>query len=179
MRKVTLRDLPFWALVCAALAAPVHASAQWKWVDRDGRVTYSDLPPPAGTQGSRVTIRPDVATPVPPPSSPSPPGVPVGAGSPAGAGVPGTPSVADRAAAFEARRQEREAAQRAAELRARESETLARACEQLRGSLRTLESGMRLAETGPDGERRVVDSDERTARIEETRRALRTNCGGE
>lgn len=165
-----MRNLPVWALVAAVCAMPLQAPAQWKWVDADGRVTYSDLPPPAGTQGSRVTIRPDVAT---------PPGAPAAAGVTPGAAASGSPSVTDQAAAFENRRREREAAQRAAEQREREKETLARACEQLRSSLRTLESGLRLAETGPDGERRVVDADARASRIEETRRALRANCGGE
>jgi hypothetical protein len=50
-----LRRASVLAVVAALLAAaPTLATAQFKWVDETGRVTYSDLPPPPGTEVIRV-----------------------------------------------------------------------------------------------------------------------------
>lgn len=157
-----MRLATVFALIAAACCGAPHALAQWKWVDADGRVTYSDMPPPPGAKASRVTIRPDTSNPAPAP----PPANAAGG------------SVAERAAGFEARRQEREATQRRVETESRDAETLERACAQLRGSLRNLESGLRVSEQGADGEVRVVDADERAKRAEEIRQAIGANCGG-
>lgn len=46
------------ALTLLSLALPLGAQTLYKWVDRDGRVHYTDTPPPAGTikqQEKRVT----------------------------------------------------------------------------------------------------------------------------
>src|SRR5581483_3821594 len=43
------------ALLCAAalMASPAHA-ALWKWVDSNGRVVYSDIPPSGDVKAERV-----------------------------------------------------------------------------------------------------------------------------
>ena len=43
--------------VCLALPA----AAQWKWRGKDGRIQYSDLPPPAGTADQDILQRPNVS----------------------------------------------------------------------------------------------------------------------
>ena len=45
-------------LLCVALPA----QAQWKWKDANGKVQYSDLPPPAGTPEKDILQRPASAT---------------------------------------------------------------------------------------------------------------------
>src|SRR5215210_873954 len=55
-------SLPRWlpwcaaALLCAAaiVTPPAHA-AMWKWIDSNGRVVYSDIPPAGDVQAERVS----------------------------------------------------------------------------------------------------------------------------
>jgi hypothetical protein len=157
------------ALTALALCLSQAVPAQWRWVDAEGRVTYSDQPPPPGTTATRVNIRPEPAASAAP-ATPARPAATQAGNTPAGG------SLAEQAAAFEARRREREAAERTAQARQREEETLGRACAQLRESLAKMESGLRMLEDGPDGERRVMDFERRTERAEELRQALRRNC---
>jgi Domain of unknown function (DUF4124) len=43
-------------LLCAALLVAPHAhAALWKWVDSNGRVVYSDIPPTADVKAERVS----------------------------------------------------------------------------------------------------------------------------
>lgn len=51
----TLRHLPSMGIACVLLAAGLPAAAQFKVVGPDGRITYTDRPPPAG-QGSVTSI---------------------------------------------------------------------------------------------------------------------------
>ena len=48
------------ALVCA-LGLCSAAQAQWKWRDKDGRVTASDLPPPRDVADKDILQRPSLA----------------------------------------------------------------------------------------------------------------------
>ena len=152
------------ALTVLALGLAQASPAQWRWTDAQGRVTYSDQPPPPGTSATRMNLRSDPTPPATP--TPSDPAV----------ATPRGGSLTEQGAAFETRRREREAAERAAEARQREEETLNRACTQLRESLAKMESGLRILEEGSDGERQVMDFERRTARAEELRQALRRNC---
>ena len=150
------------ALTILVLGLAPAAPAQWRWTDAQGRITYSDQPPPPGTTATRLNIRSDPA----PPTTPSETTV----------AAPKSGTLTEQGAAFETRRREREAAERAAEVRQREEETLSRACAQLRESLARMEGGLRILEEGSDGERQVMDFERRTARAEELRQALRRNC---
>ena len=64
------------ALIAAAACSccPPSRNAQWKWRDKDGRVQYSDLPPPRGHARRRhPSARPRrCARAQPPPSAPQP-----------------------------------------------------------------------------------------------------------
>src|SRR6185369_6896641 len=51
------------AVACALLAAPALAT-MYKWVDKDGKVVYSDQPPPAN-------VKSEVIKPPPPPVNPN------------------------------------------------------------------------------------------------------------
>lgn len=57
-----MKKLLYGSIALAVLAAPYAAQAQYKWVGSDGKVSYSDLPPPSGAKvlqvprGSSLTI---------------------------------------------------------------------------------------------------------------------------
>ena len=62
-----LHSMPFWrlgvwvslGLLAWSLAAP--AAAQWAWKDDNGRVVYSDRPPPSAVKADRIVRQPSNA----------------------------------------------------------------------------------------------------------------------
>lgn len=145
------------AVALAVCVLPAHAQYQWR--DANGRMVFSDQPPPPSVKPGNV-LR---AEPMP-----SPVGRPQGASA--------RELAADRElarrqkAAEQAGKAERERQQ------AEQSARLARACEEGRTELRTLESGMRMARVNKDGEREYLDDAERDKRIAALRRDLNEVC---
>ena len=67
------------ALLALALSATSALAAPYTWVDKDGKVHYSDQPPPAGVKAEQVELKPlteITAEPVPQSSNPSDPAAP-------------------------------------------------------------------------------------------------------
>ena len=150
------------AMAIAASTGPL-ATAQWKWTDPDGVVTYSDRPPPPSIPSTRILVQPEG-------SGSSGPAVP-------GDG-PGVRSTADREFEFRQRQAAREAVLRDAAAREQAARAQARACETARERLQTLESGRRLTEIDLSGERQVLTEEAREARIRTLRSDLRQRCYG-
>ena len=48
-------------LACGALLSALPADAQWKWRDKDGRITVSDRPPPREVPEKDILSRPNTA----------------------------------------------------------------------------------------------------------------------
>ncbi|MCH7345776.1 DUF4124 domain-containing protein [Pelomonas sp. CA6] len=159
--RPSLRVLtPALLLVAMALAAgSAHAQAQWKWRDAQGRVQYSDRPPPPEVQDKDILVRP-VSQPARVVVSPVGAATPKPASAPASSARPGEDlSSRDRVAQQEAAKQ-REEERKAAELRAEN-------CRRAQAQLRMLEEGVRLARTNDKGEREILDDQQR---VDETRR---------
>jgi hypothetical protein len=147
----------FFFLAMMAFAAAASAQ-QYKWVDRDGKVRYGDVPPP-GVK----------ATPLKPPPAP-----PSGAVSAAKKGEKDKPLSPE--AAFRKRQQEQqEQEQKAAKERA-EAETKRVNCEQAQANLRTIDSGQRIARTNAAGERVFLEDDQIAKERERAQRAVSEWC---
>ena len=162
-------------LLLAALAAAPHASAQYQWRDANGRMVYSDLPPPASVPPSAVQRAPARQTPAVAPggsgvtaSEPRPGGTPAAGGA--------APSIAEQEMAFRKRRLERAEAERKATQAQAEARRAAAACEFARAQVRTLESGMRVARVNEGGEREVIDEATRASQLDGARRSMREHC---
>jgi hypothetical protein len=161
------RHLLILLLMAIALAPVAHA--QYKWRDANGRIVYSDLPPPA-------TVAPDALLKAPglrPPSERN--GIPAAAGGAVSAPAAAT-STADRELEFRKRRLERAESERKAAGDAAKARQVAAACEETRNELRTLESGMRMSRLNERGEREFVDDEQRAARLESAKKASREHC---
>jgi len=144
----------------AALAFAAAASAQqYKWVDKDGKVRYGDVPPP-GVK----------ATPLKWSSAPA-------SAAPAAKDAKKGPlSAADHEQEFRKRQQE---AQKAAEKSAqaeKEAETKRQNCEGARQQLVTLESGQRIARTDAKGERYFLDDAQTAQELARARQAVQQWC---
>jgi hypothetical protein len=149
-------------LLAALLAFAAGASAQqYKWVDRNGRVQYGDVPPP----GANATpLRGPAARPAPEaPSSDE-------------AARKGPPSLADREAEFRKRREEAGKEREKQAKAAQQAEEKRRNCEDAHASLRTLESG-RVSRTNAQGERYFMEDAEIQREMERARQAIRESCG--
>lgn len=173
------RVLSALALLVLCVAGP--AAAQWAWKDDNGRVVYSDRPPPA-------TIKSDKIVRQPPHSQTALPGATAAADEAARAGsdgkaaaAPAAPaaqkSTAEREMEFRKRQQERADAEKKAQ--DEQSRTAARAaeCERAKGYLKALEEGHRVARTDASGNREFIDDAQRASEAERTRKMMQTSCG--
>ncbi|MFM1987990.1 MAG: hypothetical protein RJA99_947 [Pseudomonadota bacterium] len=170
-------------LLLVALAAAPFAHAQYKWRDANGRMVYSDMPPPASVAPSAVLQAPGRPAPAADPggsgaTAKAAAGSASGAAPATGMAVPAAPaaSAADRELEFRKRRLERAEAERKAAEEAGQKKELAAACDDTRSQLRTLESGMRVSQVNEGGERVVMDDAMRASKLAAAREALKKHC---
>lgn len=156
----------FGVLASLVVLASAPAHAQWKWRDATGRVQYSDRPPPPGTPAKDILQSP-ISAPAPkllPASGP-------GASAPAAAASAVDPVLEAKRKQAE---QQQDAQRKAEETRA--AQARAENCERMRASMRTLESGQRIARVNERGEREMMDDDARAREMEQSRRAIASEC---
>jgi len=132
---------------CAAAAS----AQQYKWVDKDGKVRYGDVPPPG------VSATPLKA---PPPGSASP--------APAAAAKKDGDKPLSPEAAFRKRQEEAEKDREKQAKADQDAQEKRVNCARAQDALRSLESGQRIARTDSKGDRYFLD-DAQTA--QETARA--------
>ncbi len=163
--------LLFAALIAIGLAAP--AQAQWKWRDAQGKLQYSDRPPPNGTPEKDVLQRPANVT-------RTVTVVPVGQAAASAASAPrvaaSAPSKAEQeAAARDKQEQDREAAKQK-EAERRQAELRRQNCGRAQANLRELQSGIRITRTNEQGERVFMDDAQRQAEVERARGLITSEC---
>lgn len=138
--------------VCLLLLSFNAHSALTKWVDADGKVHYSDEPPPLNVEAKKLTT----------PSQPS--------------GVPTQKTYVEQEAELrKTQKTMEEAEQKAAK---QQEETLAKQkyCASLRATLTTLENSPSIATYNEKGERVIMDDAARRKEIEEARKQISSNC---
>ncbi len=159
--------------VCALLLA-LPAEAQWKWRDKDGRITVSDRPPPREVADKDILARPATA--------PRPATVPPAADTPqAGTDAPNPaasapPTALEREVQARRRAAEEERAAKAKADDERNATRRAENCRQARNHLMALESGQRMARTNDKGEREVLDDAARALEMRRAREVMASDC---
>ncbi|MBK6998801.1 MAG: DUF4124 domain-containing protein [Rhodoferax sp.] len=162
---------PLQTLLMTTLAAVcLAASAQWQWVDNDGRKVFSDRPPPAEIPDKNVLKRPGARV-LPTTSKATSAENPSDAAS--GAIAAKLPASAGKTSALdkelEAKKKQAAEAERAKVMA--EEDRVARAkaenCNRAKQGKTTFDSGIRIARINAAGEREVMDE---AARAEEVRR---------
>lgn len=142
------------ALALLALAAPA-AAAMYKWVDANGRVVYSDQPPPAN-------VKSEILRPPPPPANPN-----------------AARELADQEIANQQRDKKRAEEAKAAETARQASERKREACVNALGHLRALQQrDETLYRYNEKGERVIFDDGMRREEFERQQRIVRENCPG-
>lgn len=153
-------------LLITSLSAP--AAAQWKWRDKNGQITVSDLPPPRDVPQQDILQRPDpaaaarTATAAAPAASATP-------------DVPGKPPVDKELQARKQAADQEQAARAKADserLNAQRSEN----CRNARSHLAALDSGQRIARYNDKGEREILDDKQRATETKRARDVIASDC---
>ena len=157
MKKVIFYTVAF------ALIAPLTHAQVYKWVDKDGKVQYSDQPP-APNQTTSAPQRLNST------SSAS-------AATPAAAGEkPAAEKAPDKNKEFEKRRidatEKAKKEEDAVKLALQKKER----CEEAKGHVKSLESGIRISRTDANGERTFLDDDQRAKELERTQKIMADAC---
>lgn len=145
-------------LACAVLLLPLVALAQiYQWKDAEGKVQYSDQPPPAAARQER-TVAPRAAAAVSAPSAPA-------------------RSHQDQDAAFRQRQVEQEESKAAREKENVAAEERKRNCEMAQGNLRNLQIGGRhVRYDAKTGERIYLSDNEISQSIKDAQRSVDEWC---
>ena len=164
------------ATLLAALAVAcsfAHAQA-YRWVDKDGKVRYGDIPPP-GVKATPMKSPSGGAAPVP------------GPGAGGGAGGAGKDAAAKDAKKGPLTPGEQEQAYRERQLKAKEAKEKAdkeqfrleqnkQACASAQESLRARERGGRIAPVNAQGETVYLEDSARAVRIAQAQKSVSENC---
>ncbi|HEX8987786.1 MAG TPA: DUF4124 domain-containing protein [Rhodocyclaceae bacterium] len=136
-----------------ALCSMVASAQMYSWKDANGKVHYSDEPPPDKTPARKVAA---------PASGPGDPNA--------------SRALAEQEAASRKKQKEgQDAAAKAAKEKAA-SEERAAECERARANLQSIESGQTRFTIDAKGERMAMDGDAREAELARARRAVEANC---
>jgi hypothetical protein len=145
-------------LIVSFLFAAAAAAQQYKWIDKDGKVRYGDVPPP-GVDVTRL--------------KPPPPGTPPPSAAAKKDGAKGlTPEQA-----FRKRQEDAEKDQQKQAASEQEAKTKQENCTQAQAALRTLESGQRISRTDSKGERVFLEDAEIAKETAKARDSVKQWCG--
>lgn len=163
------------ALLALACALPIAASAQWMWVDKDGRKIFSDKAPPADIPAERILKAPRgqavVVTPAESAAAPATGAAPAATAS-------NLPRPAGKDKTLEDRRKQALAAQDEKK-KADDAKTAAlRAdnCSRAKQAKATYDSGARITRVDAKGERVFVDDNERAAEMKRLQEVIARDC---
>jgi hypothetical protein len=148
------------ALLAAVLVALPAGAQLYKWTDANGRVQYSDKPPPPGAKGQAVQGN-NIST------------VP---GTSAGGTAAAPKSTADLQQDFRKRQAEQEEAQKKALKSAEEQRAKQANCQQAQRQLTALQSGQRMTAFDEKGERRFLEDAEIQQAIQRTQGDVARLC---
>ncbi|NML48246.1 DUF4124 domain-containing protein [Ramlibacter sp. G-1-2-2] len=152
-------------LVLAALlcTAPLLASAQWIWLDKDGRKVFSDQAPPPEIAPNRILKQAGQRA-------------PAADAAPVAAATAATPTGKDKD--LEAKKKEGDAA--AAAKKKGDEEKVAQAksdnCARAKSGKATYESGTRVVRTNDKGEREYLNDEERAREMKRLDGIIATDC---
>ena len=156
-------------VLAALLAAAAGASAQqYKWVDRNGRIQYGDMPPP-GVQA--MPLRAPSGRAAPPPAATG-----EAKDEPKSEAKKGPLTPAEQEAEFRKRSDEAEKQRLKQAQAAEESAARKENCAVARNQLRTMESGQRIARTDGRGERYFLEDAQVAQEAAKARQAVQQWC---
>lgn len=161
------------ALALCMAALPAAAQTQWKWRGTNGKVQYSDRPPPAEVAEKDILGRPAGAR------RPEVQDVPAAAASaPAGSVTAAAPARKASDPALEAKRREAELAEKAKQKAEEERLEKQRAenCNRARSYAKSLQDGLRISRTNDKGENELLSDAQRAQEVARTQQVVASDC---
>ncbi|CAA2105352.1 DUF4124 domain-containing protein [Variovorax paradoxus] len=170
--------LVHWLVLGCVVALPLSASAQWQWLDKNGKKVFSDQAPPPDVPEKNILRRVG-----PPPkarstANPNVDAIPVeteAAAAPKAADGP-KPTGVDKE--LEERTKKAEADEKAKQ--AAEAAKIAKAkadnCALARQGKATVDSGVRIARVNAQGEREIMDDAARAAEQKRLQTVINSDC---
>ena len=158
------------ALACVL---PLSAMAQWQWIDKSGHKVYSDQSPPPDVPAKNILKAPSGRMPAPEPAAAA-----AAPAAPAATAQANAPKVTGRDKELEARKKQAEAAE-AEKKKAQEVEQAqakAENCKRAREAKATLDSGIRLSRVNAQGEREILDDNQRAAEGQRLQTVIGRDC---
>lgn len=160
----------------AALAVSLAASAQYQWIDKDGRRVFSDRPPPADVPAKNILKQPHAAR---APAQTLPVGaeaLPEGAAAAKPVAAASAPGGVDKS--LEEKKKQAEAAEAAKKKDAEAKQAAQKAdnCKRAQEAKATLDSGMRIARLNANGEREVLDDQARAVEMKRAQDIISADC---
>ena len=144
--------------VAILLATATVAAQVYKWVDKDGKVQYSDTPPPASatkTEAKKIDTSPAAAAVAAP-----------------------AKSLQDRVKESDKRKVDLAEKAKKSEIDQQNAEINASNCTDARAAVRELESGRPMVRTSETGAREYVSDDARQADLVRARKSVADFCKG-
>jgi len=170
-----------WLVLGCVVALPLSASAQWQWVDKNGKKVFSDQAPPPDVHEKNILRRvgpPPAARSTANPNVDAPPaeGTPAEATAPAKtAGTP-KPTGVDKELEEKTKKAEAEAKAKEAAEAAKVAKAKADNCALARQGKATVDSGMRIAKVNSQGEREIMDDAARAAEQKRLQTVINSDC---
>lgn len=163
-------------LVCMLTAAP--ASAQWQWLDANGKKVFSDLAPPPDVPEKNILKQPGMsAVRKGSPDDVAKPGATPATGADANPKTP-DPAAARKQAELEAKKKQAEDAEKAKEKADAQRAAAAKAdnCKRAQTALAALNTGTPMRTMNTQGERIFMDENARQAEKQRLQSAVQQNC---
>jgi hypothetical protein len=163
-------------LILLALAMPLHAQ-MYKWVDANGKVQYSDKPPPQGAKSEAVKNRSSsVSGPAEGTATAAKDAAKADSKSGAAAKSTRPLTAADQEQAYRKRKQDDEDAQKKADEKLTQEKQKQENCAGAKSNVISLESGGRQARIDSKGERYFLDDSQAQAELAKARQQVSTFC---
>jgi hypothetical protein len=177
--KLAAMNIHKLVLLAFACTWSLGASAQWQWIDKDGRKVFSDRAPPLDIPDKSILKQPGGNPGARSAQRPAPP-----AGAPESAAAASAPQLSASAAAggkdqeLEERKAQAEAAEAAKKKAEEEKITKAKAdnCTRARQAKSTLDSGRPMMHTNAQGERVYLDEATRASESKLIDRVIASDC---
>jgi hypothetical protein len=161
MKRVSVA---IWLALCVALPASAQT---YKWVDSDGKVQYSDKPPPGNIKAEKLRAPPRAAAPT---ASEGKGGIPPDAAK------TGPRTAAEQEQAFRKRKLDTAKAQDQEGRKQAEARDRAENCQRAKAALANLQAGGRQVRIDEKGERVFLDDEQITRETARARQEAAAAC---
>ena len=169
-----------WLVLGCVCALPLSASAQWQWIDKNGKKVFSDQAPPPDVPDKNILRRsgsaPPARTNVDATATDGAASDAAGATPPKARDAAGKPTGVDKALEEKTKKAEAEEKAKQAAEDAKFAKAKADNCAIARQGKATVDSGMRVASLNAQGEREIMDDTARAAEQKRLQTIIDSDC---